>query len=163
MRINQDYLRELVEVYNPIPRYNNCMIKPSYRIGEHFLVTYDFDKVVEKLQKSGKATPETAIEYLEHNVDIENNVFIKMFPEQNRNRDYISLIDDNMLFCDGFDNALVGYRIGFGTDKNITVYDYNMCIQCLVNEGMEEDDAIEFLEYNTLGAYVGEYTPCFLY
>lgn len=163
MRINQDYLRESVEVYNPIPRYNNCMIQPCYRIGEHFLVAYDFDKVVEKLQRTGKATLETAIDYLESNFDIENNVFIKIFPENNRSREIIRLIDENMLFCDGLDNALVGYRVGFGTNKNVAVYEHKKCIQCLVDEGMEEDEAIEFLDYNTSGSYVGDYTPCFLH
>jgi hypothetical protein len=163
MRINQEYLRESVEVYNPIPRFNGCMTKPTFRIGEHFRVSYDYDLVVKKLEKTGKATPETAQEYIEKHYDSENNSFIKFVDEDRRNREYISLVDEEMLFCDGFDAALVGYRIGFGTDKNIAAYDYGKCVQCLVNEGMEEDDAFEFLEYNTVGSYVGEYTPCFLH
>lgn len=162
MRINQDYLRESVDVYKPIPRYNNCMIQPCYRIGEGLLVGYDFDKVVEKLRKTGKATPETAIDYLYNNFDTENNVFIKIFPENLRSREIVSEIDENMLFCDGLDDAIVGYRVGFGIDKNIAVYNYEKCVQCLVNEGMSDEEAIEYLEYNTLGGYVGEYTPCFL-
>jgi len=28
---------------------------------------------------------------------------------------------------------------------------------------MSEDDAYEYFEYNTQGAYVGEHTPVFLY
>lgn len=163
MRINQDYLRETVSTYAPIPRYNSCMINPVYRIGEYFKISYDFDKFVKKLEKENKATAETVLEYIGKNYDVENNCFIKIVPEKLRTRDHISLIDEDMLFCDGLDAALIGYRIGFGIDKNIAVYDYEKCVQCLVDEEMEYEDAVEFLEYNTLGSYVGEYTPCFLY
>jgi hypothetical protein len=28
---------------------------------------------------------------------------------------------------------------------------------------MTDEEAIEFMEYNVIGAYVGEYTPAFIY
>jgi len=70
-----------------------------------------------------------------------------------------------MLFCDGLDEALIGVRFGFDENKNIAVYDYDRCIDSILAESdgeMEECDAIEHMEYNVTGAYVGEYTPCFL-
>ncbi len=34
------------------------------------------------------------------------------------------------------------------------------CIDVLIqNDGLEEDEAVEFFEFNTRGAYVGEKTP----
>jgi hypothetical protein len=145
---------------------SKCNIEPffvlSLDFGENSIESC-FDKFFKNLEKENKATAETALEYIGKNYDVENNCFIKIVPEKLRTRDYISLIDEDMLFCDGMDAALIGYRIGFGIDKNIAAYDYEKCVQCLVDEGMEYEDAVEFLEYNTLGSYVGEYTPCFLY
>ena len=37
------------------------------------------------------------------------------------------------------------------------------CIQeVLIEEGMEYEDAIEFLDYNVVGAYVGDKTPQYI-
>jgi len=43
------------------------------------------------------------------------------------------------------------------------VYDYEKCVQVLISrDGMDYDDADEFLQFNTLGAYVGEHGPLFV-
>ena len=39
------------------------------------------------------------------------------------------------------------------------MYDINKMIEVLVAEGMEYDDAVEFIEYNIVGAHMGEKTP----
>ena len=67
--------------------------------------------------------------------------------------------DPEALTCDGFDEAIIG------TDTNgRIVYDINEMVQVLMrNDKMEEDVAMEYLEFNTLYAYVGEMTPVFIY
>jgi hypothetical protein len=72
-------------------------------------------------------------------------------------------INPEALFCDGFDDALIGYVHKFG-QSSVALYDYARCVQILVKrDGMSEEDADEFLQFNTLGAYVGPETPAFAF
>lgn len=66
--------------------------------------------------------------------------------------------DSEFLKCDGFDDAVVGYEI----ISERLVYDYNMMAEILMQEDMTDEDAIEYLDYNVLQAYVGEKTPIFI-
>jgi hypothetical protein len=62
-----------------------------------------------------------------------------------------------------FDKAIVGV-IQRTNDVQAICYDADKCIKLLAKyEGMSEDDAVEYFEYNTQGAFVGEHTPVFLY
>ena len=63
--------------------------------------------------------------------------------------------DEEILKADGFDNAV----IGIDTDSMRLIYSVHKCIEVLKEEGMDEIDAVEYFEYNVLGAYVGEKTP----
>lgn len=73
----------------------------------------------------------------------------------------ISELNDKMLFADGFEKALVGYVERCGT-PTVALYDYDRCIQILMKrDKMTREEALEFFEFNTLGAYVGESTPAF--
>ena len=67
-----------------------------------------------------------------------------------------------MLKADGFDEAIIGCCYDIATGEERIIYSVQRCIEILVAEGMEEMDAIEHLEYNTMGAYVGNSTPIFL-
>lgn len=69
--------------------------------------------------------------------------------------------DDEFLKFDGFDDAVVGICIShWRNETGILVYDYQKMVETLVQrDGMEPDEAEEFLHFNTLGAYVGEQTP----
>lgn len=69
------------------------------------------------------------------------------------------LADEECLTADGFEDALVGCSYGGNV---VAVYDINKMIAVLVNEGMDSDDAIEYLDYNVVGAYVGEKTPIYI-
>jgi len=44
----------------------------------------------------------------------------------------------------------------------IACYDYDRVIEGYIEEGMTEEEAIEFFEFNVIGAWVGERTPCYL-
>ena len=50
---------------------------------------------------------------------------------------------------------------GYGSNP-VAVYDVDLCIKCLVDEGMITEDALDHFYYNTVGSYVGEKTPLFL-
>lgn len=69
------------------------------------------------------------------------------------------LEQEECLLADGFDTALIGYTTGIVTKA---VYDVGKMIKVLVDDGMDHDDAVEYLEYNTFGAYVGENTPVYI-
>lgn len=66
------------------------------------------------------------------------------------------LEEEECLTADGFDEALVGCTYGANV---VAVYDINKMIEVLILEGLEYDDAVEFIEYNIVGAYLGDKTP----
>lgn len=70
-----------------------------------------------------------------------------------------------LLVADGFDEAILGVADGwFGRGHHeVVCYDYDRCVEILVAQGMSEENALEYLEFNMLGAYTGEFTPVFLY
>jgi hypothetical protein len=68
--------------------------------------------------------------------------------------------DETLLLVDGFEDAFVGIGRQFG--KPIAVYDRFQCIEQLIKEGMTEEEAEEYFQFNVEGAYVGENTPIFL-
>lgn len=69
-------------------------------------------------------------------------------------------LNDNTqaLFAEGFDDAIIGVDI----DAERVVYDKDKMIDLLVDEGMKPTDAIEYLEFNVWGAYVGVHTPIYV-
>ena len=75
------------------------------------------------------------------------------------NRDIVAEANEDMLFADGFDDALVGYIERAGM-PSIACYDKDKCIEILAND-MTYEEAVEYFYFNTAGAYVGENTPCF--
>jgi hypothetical protein len=67
------------------------------------------------------------------------------------------------LKADSFDDALIGFVWPLDTGVKVAVYDRNKCIEILQEgDGMSEEDAIEFFEFNVSGAYVGPQTPMFV-
>ena len=74
--------------------------------------------------------------------------------------DLLRVLEDNeALLADGFEDALVGYDAA----KCRAVYSIPMMIAVLMErDGMDEDEAVEFLEFNTFQAFVGDMTPLYL-
>lgn len=66
--------------------------------------------------------------------------------------------DQEFLLADGFNEAIIGVEYISGR----VIYDIDIMIQTLINEEMSYEDAIEHLEYNVLGSYVGENTPIYI-
>tara|TARA_R100000008_G_scaffold70791_1_gene48500 strand:- start:652 stop:1080 length:429 start_codon:yes stop_codon:yes gene_type:complete len=64
------------------------------------------------------------------------------------------------LFADGFDEAIIGWE----ASSCVVVYDYFKCMNILMKrDNMSKDDAHEFMEFNVVNAYVGDYTPSFVH
>ena len=70
--------------------------------------------------------------------------------------------DENVaLGADGFEDALIGYGTQF--NKDLAIYDYEKCVVVLMKrDGMTDEEAREYMEYNVCGAYMGNNTPVFL-
>lgn len=80
--------------------------------------------------------------------------------EFTRKQEIIGELNEEALFADGFEDALIGYVEIFS--KTIALYDRDKCIEILMKrDGMDYEGAIEFFDFNVTGAYVGESTPGF--
>ncbi len=66
-----------------------------------------------------------------------------------------------MLKIDGHDNAILGPAMIWrdSTTVNVLVYDAEIIRSNLVKEGMDSEEAREYIEFNIEGAYMGEHTP----
>lgn len=70
--------------------------------------------------------------------------------------------DEETLHADGFEDAFIGYGVRF--KSMVAVYDGTKRIDILVErDGMTHEEAVEFMDFNVTGAYVGDYTPIFLF
>lgn len=71
------------------------------------------------------------------------------------------ILEDDMLVMDGFNDCVVGVAERAGGSR-VLAYDTQKIVSKLVDQGMSVEEAIEFFEFNQLGAYVGEGTPVFI-
>ena len=60
-----------------------------------------------------------------------------------------------------FDEAIIGIAERCGQPP-LVAYDRARCIEILMREGMDHEEAEEFYEFNTAGAWMGEGTPIFI-
>jgi hypothetical protein len=68
-------------------------------------------------------------------------------------------LNEQALLWEGFEEAYLGHLRRCG-QPTIAVYDYEKCIRILIErDGMSYEDAVEFFEFNTVGAWAGENTP----
>jgi len=65
--------------------------------------------------------------------------------------------DEDFLFADGFDAAV----IGLCTKTYRVVYSKSKCIEIL-SKDMDYEDASEHFDFNVDGSYMGEKTPIFV-
>lgn len=76
--------------------------------------------------------------------------------------------DEQLLFLDGegFDACIIGVVEGWGPEQSVVhrvVYDREKLLQALMQAaGVDEEDALDYFEFNILGSYVGPQTPVFL-
>ena len=68
-----------------------------------------------------------------------------------------------MLKADGLDEAVIGKTYDVAVQEFRLVYSVNKCIKILVDrDGMSDVEAREYLEHNTMCAYVHKSQPIFV-
>ena len=78
----------------------------------------------------------------------------------NAKKEQIADLNPVALFADGFDDALIGYD----ANSFCATYDYDKAQKILVNrDGMSFTEAHEYMEFNVVSAYVGDFTPIFIH
>jgi len=75
--------------------------------------------------------------------------------------------DETFLKADGFDEAIIGTAYGTTVRDDegpVLVYDMQKCIDILMDGAvdMTREEAIEYFDFNVLGAFVGPQTPIFV-
>lgn len=79
------------------------------------------------------------------------------------------IVDENpeALFADGFDEALLGPMRRCG-QPTVAAYSYRKAVEVLTqpgsmfDEGLSYEDAVEYMEFNVVGAWMGEHTPAWI-
>ena len=69
---------------------------------------------------------------------------------------------DDLMFATNFDNAIIGVSMGISCGTKVVYDAEEMAKTLVVSEGITEQEAWEYLEFNTFNAYVGENTPIFV-
>ena len=112
------------------------------------MINEDIFNPIEPKRKSLPKDKVNAKKEYPHTVDCSNK------------RSFISDVNSEALFADGFDDAIMGYdAVGYRV-----VYDYDKCMEVLQKrDGMTASESHEFMEFNVIGAYVGDFTPIFIH
>tara|TARA_Y100000289_G_scaffold20737_1_gene19999 strand:- start:33 stop:305 length:273 start_codon:yes stop_codon:yes gene_type:complete len=69
-------------------------------------------------------------------------------------------MNDDTLFADGFDDAIIGLSSEWENVPRV-VYSKHKMVLIIMKEGLSYEEAVEHLEYNVWGRYVGEGTPIY--
>jgi hypothetical protein len=73
--------------------------------------------------------------------------------------EYLGQMGETPLLMDGFDEACIGFSQRIN-EPMLAVYKWQRMVQILKNrDKMSYEDAVEYIEYNCLGAWIGEQTP----
>lgn len=67
-------------------------------------------------------------------------------------------MDETVLLMDGFDEAFIGHSQRIN-EPVLAVYSRAKMVEVLMRDGMSDDEAEEYIDYNCVGAWVGERTP----
>lgn len=71
--------------------------------------------------------------------------------------------DEELLSADGFEDCVIGVTYDKSVGAHKLVYSRNKCIEVLMTrDGMIEEEAQEYFDFNVEGAYMGEKTPIFV-
>tara|TARA_R110002126_G_scaffold203171_1_gene350839 strand:- start:897 stop:1151 length:255 start_codon:yes stop_codon:yes gene_type:complete len=79
------------------------------------------------------------------------------------NIDFQDLIDSHpgLIVMDGFDDCIVGVVERCGSELHFA-YSKPKVIERIIEDGCTSEEAVEYFEFNQLGAWVGDSTPCFI-
>lgn len=72
---------------------------------------------------------------------------------------YLNEMEESVVLMDGFDEALIGLSQRIN-EPLLAVYSWEKMIDvCVVRDGMSHEEALEYIEYNCIGAWIGDQTP----
>lgn len=63
--------------------------------------------------------------------------------------------EETFLLADGFDDAILGVD---ETTMRV-IYSVKKCREILMEQGMNDEEALDYFNFNTRGSYVGDQTP----
>jgi hypothetical protein len=73
--------------------------------------------------------------------------------------EYLSYLDQEIMLMDGFEEAFIGLSKRCG-QPTLATYSFSKMVQVLIDrDGLDEMDAVEYIDYNCTGAWMGELTP----
>ena len=73
------------------------------------------------------------------------------------------MTEEKLVKADGLEDAIIGVgsRINM---PDVLIYSYNKCVKIFMEkEGWTHEEAVEWMDYNVVGAWVGETTPIFVH
>jgi len=65
------------------------------------------------------------------------------------------------LTADGFDDAFIGICRRFSLPA-LAAYSYEKCLEIIMKDGANYEEAVEHFEFNVIGSWVGDGTPVFI-
>jgi hypothetical protein len=70
--------------------------------------------------------------------------------------------EEEILLADGLDEALIGLCQRYG-QQDVAAYSFEKVISIFMErDGMTYDEAVEYFDFNVIGAWVGDGTPAFI-
>ena len=76
--------------------------------------------------------------------------------------DEVAAENPDIVFYPEYTPALLGVSYMFGEEPRL-VYDYDGVLAIIMKDGdLTMDEALDYFEFNVLGAYIGPTTPCFM-
>ena len=73
------------------------------------------------------------------------------------------MADERLVKADGLEEAIIGVG-GRMNMPDVLIYSYDKCVQIFMEkEGWTHEEAVEWMEFNVVGTWVGETTPIFVH
>lgn len=142
-------------------KYNDCLIGVSYVASEDFIPVYNLNNILKIIMKDYALSESDSIIFFNENI-LDKYPLVSFLYYTDGSREDLANYNVDMLFLDGYsDNCLLGVRFRHGYQV-IAAYDDFACVQNLVSDGMVEEDALEYFEYNTRGSYYNNNTPAII-
>ena len=71
--------------------------------------------------------------------------------------------DERLVKADGLEDAIIGVGSRINMPE-VLIYSYNKAVDIFMKrDGMTYEEAVEWMEFNVVGAWVGETTPIFVH
>jgi len=76
--------------------------------------------------------------------------------------EFVASHAEDAIVFDDCDSALIGYGLRIGLEP-VAIYSHQLLVENFIGQGMSEEEAVEYVDYNIVGSWVGERTPIILY